>query len=106
MKKLFESGGLFDYVLNESSSSLLLKENVSSLEWLLDKAYVSEYRMVGKNSAEVRVRHTPELLTSDSMAARFEEDIPDGYKLEVDFLGEDPILGRNFDIYEVQLVKD
>lgn len=88
--------------LSESS----LKENVSSLEWLLDKAYVSEYRMVGKNSAEVRVRHTPELLTSDSMAARFEEDIPDGYRLEVDFLGEDPILGRNFDIYEVQLLKE
>lgn len=103
MKKLFEnSDNLFDYVLNESS----LKENISSLEWLLDKAYVSEYRMVGKNSAEVRVRHTPELLTSDSMAARFEEDIPDGYRLEVDYLGEDPILGRNFDIYEVQLIKD
>jgi hypothetical protein len=83
-----------------------LKENVSSLEWLLDKAYVSEYRMVGKNSAEVRVRHTPELLTSESMAARFDEDIPDGYRLEVDYLGEDPILGRNFDIYEVQLLKD
>jgi hypothetical protein len=83
-----------------------LKENVSSLEWLLDKAYVSEYRMVGKNSAEVRVRHTPELLTSESMAARFDEDIPDGYRLEVDYLGEDLILGRNFDIYEVQLLKD
>ena len=101
--KLFENGDLFDNVLNESLS---LKENISSLEWLLDKAYVSEYRMVGKNSAEVRVRHTPELLTSESMAARFEEDIPDGYKLEVDYLGEDPILGRNFDIYEVQLLKD
>lgn len=103
--QLNESGGLFDYVLNESLSSSL-KESERSLEWLLDKAYVSEYRMVGKNSAEVRVRHTPELLTSDSMAARFEEDIPDGYKLEVDFLGEDPILGRNFDIYEVQLLKN
>lgn len=101
--QLFENNDLFDYVLNESSS---LKESERSLEWLLDKAYVSEYRMVGKNSAEVRVRHTPELLTSDSMAARFEEDIPDGYKLEVDYLGEDPILGRNFDIYEVQLIKD
>ena len=102
--KLFENGGLFDYVLNESLSSL--KESERSLEWLLDKAYVSEYRMVGKNSAEVRVRHTPELLTSESMAARFGEDIPDGYKLEVDFLGEDPILGRNFDIYEVQLLRE
>lgn len=46
--QLNESGSLFDYVLNESSSSL--KENGRSLEWLLDKAYVSEYRMVGKNS--------------------------------------------------------
>ena len=63
--------------------------------------------MVGKNSAEVRVRHTPELLTSESMAARFEEDIPDGYRLEVDYLGEDPILlGSNFDIYEVQLLEE
>ena len=102
--QLFENGNLFDYVLNESSLSL--KESERSLEWLLDKAYVSEYRMVGKNSAEVRVRHTPELLTSESMAARFGEDIPDGYKLEVDFLGEDPILGRNFDIYEVQLLRE
>lgn len=98
----YNKNQLFDRVLNESS----LKENARSLEWLLDKAYVSEYRMVGKNSAEVRIRHTPELLTSESMAARFEDDIPDGYKLEVDFLGEDPILGRNFDIYEVQLIKD
>lgn len=98
----YNKSQLFDRVLNESS----LKESECSLEWLLDKAYVSEYRMVGKNSAEVRVRHTPELLTSDSMAARFEEDIPDGYRLEVDYLGEDPILGRNFDIYEVQLLKE
>lgn len=98
----YNKSQLFDRVLNESS----LKESECSLEWLLDKAYVSEYRMVSKNSAEVRVRHTPVLLTSESMAARFAEDIPDGYRLEVDFLGEDPILGRNFDIYEVQLLKE
>ena len=104
MKKLFENGNLFDYILNESSSAL--KESECSLEQLLSKAYVSDYKMGSKNSALVRVRTSPALLTSDSMAARFEEDIPDGYRLEVEYLGEDPILGRNFDIYEVQLLKN
>jgi hypothetical protein len=88
--------------LSESS----LKENECSLEQLLSKAYVSDYKMGSKNSAIVRVRTSPALLTSDSMAARFEEDIPDGYRLEVEYLGEDPILGRNLDIYEVQLLKN
>jgi hypothetical protein len=83
-----------------------LKENECSLEQLLSKAYISEYKMVSKNSALVRVRTSPALLTSDSMAARFEEDIPAGYRLEVEYLGEDPILGKNLDIYEVQLLKN
>ena len=99
----YNKSQLFDKILNESSS---LKENECSLEQLLDKAYISEYKMVSKNSAIVRVRTSPALLTSDSMAARFEEDIPDGYELEVEYLGEDPVLGRNFDIYEVQLLKN
>ena len=88
--------------LSESS----LKENECSLEQLLANAYVSDYKMGSKNSARVRVRTSPALLTADSMAARFEEDIPDGYELEVEYLGEDPILGRNLDIYEVQLLKN
>ena len=98
----YNKSQLFDRVLNESS----LKENECSLEQLLSKAYVSDYKMGSKNSAIVRVRTSPALLTADSMAARFEEDIPDGYELEVEYLGEDPILGRNLDIYEVQLLKN
>jgi len=98
----YNKSKLFDKILNESS----LKENECSLEQLLSKAHISEYKMVSKNSALVRVRTSPALLTSDSMAARFEEDIPDGYRLEVEYLGEDPILGKDLDIYEVQLLKN
>ena len=97
-----------DIMNGEVTSGKTIKSGLGTynrkLEWLLDKAYVEEYRMISNNSAEVRTRHTPVPLNSETMAARFKDEIPDGYELQVDFLGEDPTLGKNWDLYEVQLI--
>lgn len=86
---------VFDSILRESAGP--------NLEMFLDRAFVEEYRMISRNTAEVRVRKTPEPLDSAKMAARFEDDIPEGYELKVKYLGPDSILGKGWDTYEVSL---
>lgn len=82
----------------------ILRESVGpNLEMFLDRAFVEEYRMISRNLAEVRVRRTPEPLDSAKMAARFEDDIPEGYELKVKYLGPDSVLGKGWDTYEVSL---
>ena len=94
--------------INESVASvfvdILRESSKPHFEMLVDKAYVSEYRMINHDTAEVRVHRTPEPLNSETMAARF-EDIPEGYELKVKYLGPDSVLGKGWDTYEVQLVE-
>lgn len=87
----------------EIFATILRESFCPNLEMLLDRAFVEEYRMINRNSAEVRVRRTSEPLDSAKMAARFEDDIPEGYELKVKYLGPDSVLGKGWDTYKVSL---
>lgn len=78
----------------EIFATILRESFCPNLEMLLDRAFVEEYKMINRNSAEVRVRRTSEPLDSAKMATRFEDDIPEGYELKVKYLGPDSVLGK------------
>ena len=98
----YEYEGLDESVV-KTFKNILRESTGPNLEMFLDRAFIKEYRMISRNSAEVRVHRTPEPLDSTKMAARFEDDIPEGYELEVRYLGPDSVLGKDWDTYEVSL---
>lgn len=98
-----ESGTMISESIEKTFENILRESVGPNLEMFLDRAFVEEYRMISRNLAEVRVRRTSEPLDSAKMAARFEDDIPEGYELKVKYLGPDSVLGKGWDTYEVSL---